>query len=652
MISFDELVEDAKAAGWTLYESGTGFLTHCPYSAAHSNGDANPSFWIRPMPDGDVFLGCLCAPAERAEWFKAAFKRLRDGPPSDVPPDGPVWASGGSHVGRIGPAVAAWDYAAVEGGALRHVRHELLDGAGDPLLRKDGKAAKVFLWERFDRATDHWTNGLNGHEPCLYRESEIPQEGGVYIVESERSADMLRELGLPATTHPLKWTERTVQILEGRGFALPDNDEAGKRAAAKAVAAVHAHVVELPGLEPGQGPDDWLENGGTVEQLTTLANTAATPRPPIVIEAPTAEGEVSPAVFAEWCRVLAERVKARGKALALPFRRLADLLAGAPRDITWLWEGRVARGGKTLLASEVKKGKSTLAYGIAAAVLEGNDLLGFATKQAGVLYLTEEASLDAIRLKAERFGIDLENPRFLILRHVEVRSNTWEQTVEAILESARVFKEREGLEDVLVVFDVLNKWAGLTEGQENDNSKMQGVLDALDPLSEAALSLLILCHAGWGARRSRGASSIAGVPDLLLFLDAPPDGGGSSTRVLIDQGGRFGDPRPSLAYRLDAEEGLASLGEGVRRSGASKMSEILTALESLGAGATTAQLAEKTGWSERATRRWLVKLEDAGRVVRSEEMTTDGNHTTWRRAHWKAELEAVGEQVADGVADG
>ncbi|MGZ8408132.1 MAG: hypothetical protein ACXWVJ_08915 [Caulobacteraceae bacterium] len=60
---------------------------------------------------------------------------------------------------------------------------------------------------------------------------------------------------------------------------LPDNDDVGREHALKVAGSIHAvaasvRILELPGLPAKGDVSDWLDQGGTVEQLQALAEGA------------------------------------------------------------------------------------------------------------------------------------------------------------------------------------------------------------------------------------------------------------------------------------------------------------------------------------------------------------------------------------------
>lgn len=101
----------------------------------------------------------------------------------------------------------------------------------------------------------------------------------VFIVEGEKDVLRLESLGLIATCNAGgagKWPdELSKHFADRRVVILPDNDEPGRKHADKVahvlgIVAADVRVLCLPGLPPKGDVSDWLDAGGTVEQLLEL----------------------------------------------------------------------------------------------------------------------------------------------------------------------------------------------------------------------------------------------------------------------------------------------------------------------------------------------------------------------------------------------
>ncbi len=141
---------------------------------------------------------------------------------------------------------------------------------------------KKFRQRRPDGKGD-WIWNLNGVRRVLYRLPELlaaDPSSMVFVCEGEKDADRLSALGLVATTNSGgagKWRAEYAESLRGSHVCLlSDNDEAGGNhcgAVASSLSGIAASVriVKLPNLPDKGDVSDWLDAGGTAEQLTALA---------------------------------------------------------------------------------------------------------------------------------------------------------------------------------------------------------------------------------------------------------------------------------------------------------------------------------------------------------------------------------------------
>ncbi|MGL5168975.1 MAG: phage/plasmid primase, P4 family [Afipia sp.] len=138
----------------------------------------------------------------------------------------------------------------------------------------------------------HWDG--NGWKPGKPRGPKIPymlpnllqssDEEPVFICEGEKDAETVIDLGLVGTSASEgagKWTKDLNRWFERKAVAyiLSDNDEYGRRHAAKvarnlALIVPDVRIINLPGLEEGEDVSDWIQKGGTREELLRLATSA------------------------------------------------------------------------------------------------------------------------------------------------------------------------------------------------------------------------------------------------------------------------------------------------------------------------------------------------------------------------------------------
>jgi 5S rRNA maturation endonuclease (ribonuclease M5) len=138
-----------------------------------------------------------------------------------------------------------------------------------------------------------WKEALKGIDRILYRLPEllaaVASNEIVYFVEGEKDADNLAKLGVTTTTSAggvKSWDKKlTLDLTNARIVILPDNDAAGKDYARKIAADLNGvsqstRIVDLPNLPQKGDVSDWIESGGTKEELEKLVDSSETWKPP------------------------------------------------------------------------------------------------------------------------------------------------------------------------------------------------------------------------------------------------------------------------------------------------------------------------------------------------------------------------------------
>ena len=180
--------------------------------------------------------------------------------------------------------------------------YDYQDEDGSLLYQVVRKLPKRFLQRRPD-GRGGWTWKLGGVRRVLYGLPQLIEAIGlekpIAIVEGEKDANRLADLGVTATTNAAgagKWRSEYSECLIGaQVFIIADNDDAGREHAHAVARSLHGvaaavRIIELPDLPPKGDVSDWLDAGGTVDELLRLVSDAPALEEPSVTD--VAESDV------------------------------------------------------------------------------------------------------------------------------------------------------------------------------------------------------------------------------------------------------------------------------------------------------------------------------------------------------------------------
>lgn len=147
---------------------------------------------------------------------------------------------------------------------------------GAPYLRVTRMSDKSFRQSRWDG--QRWQSGKPPGPPIPYRLPGLlaHPDDPVFVVEGEKDADRLTALGLIATSSSggaRNWTADHAKWLSGRDvYVIPDNDIPGLQHGDMVMASLEkCSIIHLPDLPPKGDVSDWLDAGGTSDQLISIA---------------------------------------------------------------------------------------------------------------------------------------------------------------------------------------------------------------------------------------------------------------------------------------------------------------------------------------------------------------------------------------------
>ncbi len=235
------------------------------------------------------------------------------------------------------------------------------------------------------------------------------------------------------------------------------------------------------------------------------------------------------------------------------FTTAAGLLARNESGVAWLWRGYLPRGGAVLLSARPKTGKTTLAFHLVRALLQGGSFLGLPVHLpagARVALLCEESeALVADRLRS----LGLTSDRLLLAFRHCCRGRSLEDLVRQALDQGAV----------LVVVDTLAAWAAIED--ENAAAEVEAALRPVLSLCQERQAALVLVHHlrkadGPDGTAHRGSGHLVAAVDVALELRRP-EGNAPEGRRVLRAVSRFPETPAELVIELRDGRYLA-LGAG------------------------------------------------------------------------------------------
>lgn len=363
--------------------------------------------------------------------------------------------------------------------------YDYRDEEGNILYQAVRYKPKGFSQRRPD-GNGGWIDNVKGVRIVPYNLPELIESDYALIVEGEKDTDNLKRLGFVATTNPMgagKWNEGYNDYYKNKDvIIISDNDKQG-REHAKTVAnslyevAKSTCILELSGLPDKGDISDWLEDGGTADELVRLIN-----------ECP------------EW-----EPMKEPELITKLP--TLAEIY-DMDIKVGWIVEKLIPKDAIIVLFGKGGVGKSTLSFQIGKAISEDRPIFGLRTTKTPVVYIDFDNPLTVVYDIAKALGrcegITVWHTSNKEIPPPRLDSKNWE-----------LYKELP--EGSLIIFDTLRAMQGL---DENDSKQMGLVMNRLKELRDYGFTIILLHHTP-KANESiyKGSTAISDLCDHVIGLE-------------------------------------------------------------------------------------------------------------------------------------
>jgi len=362
--------------------------------------------------------------------------------------------------------------------------------------------------------------------------------------EGEKDVDTLTRLGVPAFTFGGTGDgtpAEAVSYLKGRRVViLADNDDGGrihaekKAALAREAGVESVRVVQFAELPAKADVSDFIETGGTLDQLYARIDAAPEWMP--------MDGSEHPGAI----------VHPNSKpARSLIVRRASEI---TPQPIEWLWPNRVAIGKQTMIVGEPGLGKSQLTAFMAAAVTTGGQWPcneGQAPQGSVIILSAEDDAADTIRPRLDAAGADAE--RVLIVSAVRSDDGNGRRTFNLQADLDLLEQEITKACDVrLVIIDPISSYMGKTDSHKN--SDVRGVLE---PVGEMAARLRVavvsITHKSKGKGNSAinsaiGSVGFTGVVRSAFMVEKDPED--QDRRLFLQIKNNIAKDPGGLAFRI------------------------------------------------------------------------------------------------------
>lgn len=304
---------------------------------------------------------------------------------------------------------------------------------------------------------------------------------------------------------------------------------------------------------------------------------------------------------------------------------LMDLLAEPEEPESFRIRGLLPVNGRVIMAAEMKAGKTTAVGNLVRCLVDGDPFLGRheVTPVTGqvVVIDTEMSRIQLRRWLGEQGVRAADRVTVLPMRGQLDQFRITNPGIRALWAA-----ELKNLGAEVIILDPLNPVLNACQADENNNSEVGRVLDALDALlhESGASELIVTHHMGHNGERARGASKLRGWPDAEWKIMGEKDSDGEPTpdakRFFWAYGRDVDIPESELSYNpLTRRLSLAGDGLLVRPRTRSQVRRDRTAdaiVQTVTAspGCLAGAIRDVEGVTPRNKERLVQSLVEAGRI--------------------------------------
>jgi len=399
------------------------------------------------------------------------------------------------------------------------------------------RRGKKFDHEKAD-GKGGWKKGkgcMKGVRRVPYRLPEFMGKKFIYIVEGEKDADALWEMGIPATTNSGgagNWLEEFSEFFKGKYLRIiPDNDPPGESHAARVAenllpVAKSVKIIRLDVEKEGGDLSDWKAAGGTKEELRAIAKATPKLKQDDLGEQPGTKPQV----------VRASEIK--------------------PKQRRWIFEPWLQREAVSPMVGDFGAGKTLILYKVISELSRGFiPMTRSKINPINTLILAEDNIRDTIipRLMAAEADLD----RVIIMKPPPIAYQDHDTGLKIDIEGLRQIGE--WVEEYKVDLLVLDPLIEFTPERMDNNSanQVRTMISNLHHLSQVhSIAAVPLAHLNKTMQqsaiyRTSGSVQFLAAAQIGIFVGCDPDDRDKKAAVLFRSKNRATDL--SLGFEISTK---------------------------------------------------------------------------------------------------